>query len=1035
VSFRRSASRMLTLLVGVGTLWAAQAQAQQVAGTGAVTGVVTNAETGEPLSGVQVVLEGRRLGAVTGQNGRYMITGVPAGTYAVVAQMIGRSIERQEAVRVAADATVAVNFQMRSHALSVEGVVVTGVVDPVAGVKLPFTVGRVTAEQMPVPQVTSPVAALQGRVAGVSVVRGSGQPGSGVSIELRTRTGSVIPTNPLIVVDGVILGANSVDIESLDIESLEVVKGAAAASLYGSRASAGVIQIRTRRGSDVELNRTRITARTEHGVNQLARRVPLTNSHIWQVNAQGQFIDANGNVTTDRASRVPQAIAYMDQPWGIPTYDQLGQFFDAGGFATTNATISQNLGTTNWMASLGNYQEKGVILTNDGLTRNSFRLNLDHRLRDNLSIGVSGYHMRSNRDDLSGSPFWDLLMLPPDVDLLKRGADGNLIHQPDSTLAMENPIWRQTSRDNQSSRMRTLANVNARFQPIHGLTFESDLSYDRSDRSQQQYVPKGTPAVNNLDGLDGSLRYDEAITDQLNASIGATYMRNFAGLTARTTVRGSIEREHDEWFWAQGADFNFRDVPRIGASRTITANSGVEEVKANGFFVNTGLDYLGRYIGDVLIRRDGSSLFGVDARWNTYYRVSAGWRMAEESWWPFQDITEFKINASQGTAGGRPYFSHRFETVSVASSGAITRDNLGNRFLRPEHTTEREYGLTAILRNRYSLQLTHAFQTTEGQLVQIPQPAVSGFFAQWQNSGTVEGRTWEATLEAQLYQSRNLSWSANIIADRNRGRITEWNRPCYQSGVTYRCGGETLGLYYGRKFATSMDELPARWASYADQFQINDEGYVVWVGAGSNPQAANWGTSASLGGRGVLWGHPVLVENEDGQFAQVKIGDRNPDFKVGLGNNVRWRGVSLYGLVDMQVGGQVYNATRQRLYQHDRHANLDQAGKAPEAKKPIQYYHTLYNANNVNSHFVEDGGYIKLRELSARYTLGQNALGTVGLGRLGTERLSLGVIGRNLLTITNFTGFDPEVGNTTLQVDDFGYPNFRTLTAFVEIQF
>jgi TonB-linked SusC/RagA family outer membrane protein len=1031
VSLRGSVRAAVAVLASLGALWSGEVAAQA---TGTITGTVTT-EAGEPLSGAQVTVQGTRLGTVTAANGRFVITGVPTGTYTVVGQMIGRAAERREGVRVQADASVMVNLQLRAQALSIEEVVVTGTVDPVAGVKLPFTVGRISTEQMPVPQVTSPVAALQGRVAGVNVVRGSGQPGEGVSITLRTRTGSVINTSPLIVVDGVILGANSVDIESLDIESIEVVKGAAAASLYGSRAAAGVIQIRTKRGTDVELNRTRITVRTEHGQNQLARRVPLTQSHVWQVNAQGQFLDKDGQVTTERAARVPQAISYMDQPWGIPTFDQLESFFDPGGTATTSATISQNLGSTNWLASVSNYQEKGVILTNDGLNRNTFRLNLDHRLRDNLSVGVSGYHMRSQRDDLSGSPFFDLLMLPPDVDLLRRDANGNFINQPDTTLTMENPIWRQTSRDNQSWRMRTLANLNARFQPVRGLTFETDFSYDRSDRESQQYVPKGTPSIGSIEGLDGSLYMDEEQTDQINASVGATYMRNFGGLNARTTVRGSIERETNDSFWAQGANFNFRDVPRIGASQTITANSEFYQIKANGFFVNTGLDFRGKYIGDLLVRRDGSSLFGAEARWNTYYRASGAWRMAEESWWPFADISEFKLNASIGTAGGRPSFSHRFETVSVASSGAITRDNLGNRQLRPEYTTEREYGFTAILRNRYSLQVTYAHQTTEDQLVQIPQPAVSGFFAQWQNSGTVEGRTLEATLEAQLIQRRNFSWSANVIADRSRGQITEWNRPCYQSGVTFRCGGETLGLYYGRKFVRGMDELPARFDDARDQFQINDEGYVVWVGPNASVRDAQWGTSSTVGGRGVLWGHPVLVENEDGQFAQVKVGDRNPDFKFGLGNTVRWRGLSFYGLLDTQVGGQIYNSTKQRLYQHDRHGDMDQRGKPAELKKPVQYYHTLYNANNFNSHFVEDGGYMKLRELSVRYALGQDLLNNVGLGRLGTERLSLGLIGRNLLTITNFSGFDPEVGNTTLQQDNFGYPNFRTLTAFVEVQF
>jgi TonB-linked SusC/RagA family outer membrane protein len=1005
--------------------------------TGSVNGTVTSAETGEPLSGVQVFLEGTSFGTITQQNGRFILVNVPAGTYAVVGRMIGFGAGRAENVRVQTGATATVNLQLRMQALSIQEIVVTGVVDPVAGVRLPFTVGRISSEQMPVAPVASPLMALSGRMAGVHVVP-SGQPGSGAAIQLRTPTSIQRSSAPMIVVDGVILGASSVDIESLDIESIEVVKGAAAASLYGSRAAGGVIQIRTQRGRDVALDRTRITVRSEMGSSQLARRIPLAEHHYWEVDAQGQFVlapDATGTLSP-RERRVVQPVAFMDQRWGVETYDQLGQFFNAGDFRTHSATISQNLASTNWMASLSNREEGGIILTNDGLTQNTFRLNLDHRLRDNFSLGFSGYHMRNDRDNLSGDPFWDLLMTPRDVNLLATDDEGNLLFQPDPTLAQENPIWRQTSRDNNQQRLRTLANVNARFQPFSGLTFESDFSYDRSDRQFNVLVPKGTPSIGNLGGLAGSMSMEEYRTDQINASASATYLRNFGQLTTRTTGRGVIEREQNTNFWAQGTEFLFLNTPRIGATQNITANSGQSEVRANGYFLHTGMDYAGRYVGDLLIRRDGSSLFGPEARWNTYYRASAAYRMAEEAWWPIAALTEFKLNYSMGTAGGRPEFSDRFELVTVSgTTGAINRSNLGNRFLRPEHTTEREMGLLAILNNRISLQLTYAHAETTDQLVQMPQPAVTGFFAQWQNSGTIEGRTYEATLEAQLVQTPTFAWSANVVADRSRHTITEWNRPCFQSGVTYRCGGETLGMYYGQQFARSADQLPARFADARDQFVTNDEGYLVWVGQNSNWTDANWGTSSTIGGRGVIWGMPVRVENEEGQFANVRIGDRNPKFKMGLGNNVRWRGMSLYALVDATVGGEIYNTTKQRLYQNNQHGDMDQAGKAQETKKPVQYYHALYNANGVNSHFVEDGTFAKLRELSVRYALGSSQLNRIGFGRLGTDRISLGLIGRNLLTVTNFSGFDPEVGGTTLQTDSFGYPNFRTLTAFVEFQF
>jgi TonB-linked SusC/RagA family outer membrane protein len=1025
----------LGAFVALGLALGGPAAAQQTGGT--LTGIVTSEDGGQPLGSVQVQLEGTSFSSITDQNGRYLIPNVPAGTYTVVAQVIGYATGRVENVRVTAGATVANNIRLRIQALAIQEIIVTGVTDPVSGVKAPFTVGRVSMEQMPNPPAASPLSALAGRVSGVHVVTGSGQPGSTTSIQLRTPTSIQRSSAPLIVVDGVILGANAVDIETLDLESIEVLKGAAAASLYGSRAAGGVIQIRTQRGANQALDRTRITARSEIGTSSLARKMDMAQHHFWEVDANGQFVlapDPTGRLS-DRERRVQRAVPFMDQPWGVQTYNQLEQFYTPGNFQTHSFTVSQNTASTNWLATIGHRQEAGVIRTNDGLEQNSFRLNLDHRLRDNFTLGFSGYHMRNHRDDLSGTPFFDLLLLPPDVNLLARDSLGNLMMQPDPTLTSENPIWRQTSRDNNRQRFRTLASVNTRFQPLHGLSFEGNFSYDRSDRQFQQYVPKGTPSIGNLQGLDGSLRYDEQRTDHVNGAIGANYMHTFGGLTTRTSLRGVIEREKAETMWILGERFRFDNVPSIGATIDRSGNSSQEEIRSNGYFWMTGLDYLGKYVGDVLIRRDGSSLFGDLDRWNTYYRASGAYRMAEEPWWPVAPLTEFKLSYSIGTAGGRPNFGDRFETVSVSgTTGAISRSNLGNRYLRPEHTTEQELGLLTILNNRYSLQLAYATSVTRDQLVQMPQPAVTGFFAQWQNSGTIEGHTYEATLEAQLVQTPNLSWSANLVADRSRHKITEWNRPCFQSGVTYRCGGETLGMYYGHRFATSPDDLPARFADFAGQFQVNDEGYLVWVGTGGAWSDAKWGTQQTLGGATVRWGHPIRVE-ENGQVANVRIGDANPSFKMGLGNNLRWRGLSLYALLDATVGNQIYNSTKQRMYQHSRSADLDQFGRAPEAKKPVQYYQTLYNANNVNSHFVESGSFAKLREVSVRYALDQGRLERFGLGRVGMDRVSLGLIGRNLFTFSNYSGFDPEVGNTTLMQDDFGYPNFRTITGMVEIQF
>ena len=178
---------------------------------------------------------------------------------------------------------------------------------------------------------------------------------------------------------------------------------------------------------------------------------------------------------------------------------------------------------------------------------------------------------------------------------------------------------------------------------------------------------------------------------------------------------------------------------------------------------------------------------------------------------------------------------------------------------------------------------------------------------------------------------------------------------------------------------------------------------------------------------------PITLKDEAGNAAVVRIGDGNPDFHFGITNNVTWRALTFYALVDANVGGQVYNQTRQRMYQYGRHADVDQAGKPQELKKPTDYYVALYAANDPTDYFVEDAGFVKLREVSVGYRVPTAWLAR--FGRVGVEGMRLNVIGRNLLTLTDYKGYDPEVGGAVVRLDSFDYPRYRTITGSVEITF
>jgi TonB-linked SusC/RagA family outer membrane protein len=1023
----------------------AQPAAQPAAGR--VTGTVVDSISGRPLAGAQVQLVGLRLGSATGDDGRFAITGIPAGTYTVEVRRIGYTPSVRRGVVVAAGgATPALGFRLSTAALNLQAVVTTGVVDPTSGTRVPFTVGRVSAEQVPVPP-TNAVEALAGRVAGAQIVS-SGQPGSGINVQLRTPSSISKSNAPLIVVDGVILAqtvdAGTADLNSLDIESVEVVKGAAAASLYGSRASNGVIQIRTRRGAGLSEGRTSVTARSEYGQNGIQNLIPFSRHHAFLMQ-NGQYVDGSGNPVA-RDSRVQRAVTerFQDQEFPGGLYNPVRQFFDAGTFGQHSLSLGQNAGRTNFFVTLSNQNTGGILLDAGGYTRNDVRLNLDHRVRDDLRLGVSTYYARSARQDLDDNLFFDLVNQAPDLDLGARDANGRFVFQPDAQSARPNPLYTTTTQDRRTKRSRFLGSVDMRYSPLEWLAFEGNASYDRAERRSDYFLDRDSRTLTQTFDRIGGLEKLTAGTGAMNATGAVNLLGRWRSLTGRGSARALMERENGDRFGYRGNDLlvpgvqNLNNVrSRLPVSADFLEGTPLVEIRTNSYVGTAGADWAGKYIVDGLVRRDGSSLFGPDNRWQTYYRASASWRMAEESWFPLKGlVTEFKPRFSRGTAGGRPSFADQFETYNINATGGLVKATLGNTALQPEIATETEIGLDLIVRNRYSLQVSRARTVTTDQLLLLPLPApAGGFESQWQNAGTLTGNTLEATFEAQLVQRPNVGWTLGIVGDRTRNRITEFNRSCFiTQTIIYRCAGVTLGTMYGGRRITSAAELLGVPEAQRAEFQVNDDGLLVWTGPGRDFRAGAWGQTATIGNRTYGYGLPITLRNADNTAdSTLVIGDGNPTFRWGMSNNVRWRGLTVFALLDAQVGGNVYNRTKQRMYQYYRSADVDQAGKPQELKKPLAYYDALYGANNVNSWFVESGGYLKLREVSVRYALGGRLLAP--LRTVGVRGASVSLIGRNLLQWSDYSGFDPEVGSINTRIDDFVYPRYRTVTGSVQVEF
>lgn len=1050
-------------------------------GTGSVRGTVMEAGTERPLSGVQVFVAGTSLGTLTDQNGRFLLVNVPAGQQAVRASLIGYG-DAERAVEVVAGQTAAVNIRMESEAIAMQEIVVTGVAGATIQAKVPFDVDKLNVSDDPVPALSA-ASAIQGKAAGVRVVSGTGQPGQPPSITLRGATSlnaSGRDQGPMVIVDGVIVSGNQralADIDPSSIESIEIVKGAAAASLYGSRAANGVIQVQTRRGQQLGQDATRYTARTEYGTSDLPNAISLNQSHAFRMDpGQTTFVDANGN-PVDWKDAVPEtrnnSRLFHDNPFPGQTFDQIRRFFNPGDVIQNFIAAEGRLGSTNYFASFSNLDQGGIVRFMDGYNRQNFRLNLDHGVRDDLQISASTFYSTSWQDLLDSGggagAFFNLTFVPPNIDLLEIDpATNELRVNADPRSLEDNPLYEIRYRDQERERRRFMGSALVRYAPVSWFDMEANLSYDRNNQNTERFYPKGYArgAVDPSGLVEG--RYDQWFDadEAINGSLTASFRRNFGALSTSTRARYLYESGTETGFNSGGLDLIVAGVPSLGVVQGEKfIGSYRQDVRSEGYFLISTFDFADKYILDGLIRRDGSSLFGAEERWQTYYRLSGAWRMGMEPWFQMPGVDELKLRASYGTAGGRPRFSAQYETYSVGG-GSLSAATLGNRNLKPEFSREIEVGLDAELFNRASIGLTYADSRTEDQILLVPLPSYAGFRNQWRNAGTLESTSWEGSLDANLVQTDNFTWSGRFLIDRSKTTIAALNIPPYQTGSSsayFVREGEQMGTFYGHKFATSCAELPANAQQFCDQFRKDQNGYFVWTGGADIRSAVgpdgiagtdddSWGTKCAAGvastvrnSIGCEFGMPVYASCTDAQTGEptefCAIGNTQPDLNLSFANNLDWRGLQLYALFDSSLGFNIYNQTIQWAYREERAGPVDQAGRAEADKKPVGYYVDLYDINAVNSNFVEDGSFVKLRELALRYTFGADRLGAMRIP--GADRLTLALIGRNLLTWTDYTGYDPEVGNpfssfgsaSIDRFDGYQYPNFRTLTASVEITF
>lgn len=1003
-----------------------------------ISGKVTSIEDGSALPGVNVVLQGTTTGTVTDINGEYSLS-VPSSGGTLTFSFIGLANEEVEI-----GSRSIIDVQMSPDVTELSEIIVTGVAQGTSVKKLGFSIGKIDEKTLQEVPATDPANALRGKVSGVQVVQPSGLPGTAPTI--RIRGSSVINSGsngPLIIVDGIITSNSLADINMNDVESIEVIKGAAGAALYGSLAGNGVVQIRTKRGAD-KPNTTRVTFRNEFGFTNLQNLYPLSNSHFYELDDSGDFVLTN---PADPVTRIQEADQIMDNPYPR-LFDQQEEIFGSRNFMNNVLQIATSSNMTDVYFSFDNLENEPTIEGLQAYERRTARLNVDHiidRFRVSSSLSFSNSIGPNATERSQGGFIYGTLLVEPDLDLRTPADDG----QPFSpSLRFNgngvNPLYNSHVQDWDINRDRFLGTGLMSYDITDDLKVEGQYSIDRLWRTITNFQPIDYLTPSNPDGTGGSLSESEYQNTAQVYTASLYYNKTFGDLSTKFSLRYQFEDYDTDYLSVGGSNFALGGIPQFDAldQTTVQATSEVTEVKAENVFFNVSLDYKDKYIVEGLIRRDGSSLFGEEERNQTFGRASAAYRITEDI--NINGIQEWKVRASYGVAGDRPNFTYQYETFSL-SSGTATKNTLGNKNLKPAILKELELGTNIDFLDRFNFEFTYSKTVAEDNIFNVPLSGAAGFGSQWQNAGTLETDNYEFALGAQIIDKPNFNWNVSLVGNHYKSTITELDVPEFNLGGSTTAGmfriteGGIYGEMYGNVHATSLSQLQTdangdimNVAGYVEgettntqvnDYTINRYGYVVLTdGIGTPTESA-----------------VLLYDTETGQPVDKVIGNGLPDILLGLNSTITYKNFSLYFLLDAQLGGDIYNATKQLLYFNERHADLDQAGVAVEERTAAPFWtNSLYNGNNPTAHFVEDATYLKVREINLSYNIGNNVMESLGIENIFYDA-KISLIGRNLFTFTDYSGFDPEVAlgsrATNFRVDSFTVPIYRTFSASLQLRF
>lgn len=940
---------------------------------GTVQGTVMDAGSGQPLASAQVRIAGTAMGALSDAAGRYTIPNVPTGRRVVIARRIGYGEARRE-VEVSSAAAVTADFAMSASATTLGEVIVTGTAAPTQRRAVGTSIASVDSTAISKSNAVTVDQALQGKIAGAQITQNSGTPGGGgVSVRLRGTSSFISGSDPLYIVDGVIVDNSSAtlrelgsrgnvqnrlaDLNPADIERIEVIRGAAAAALYGSRANNGVVQIFTKRGA---AGRSRITAQTRVSRNELPRTLRINNYPF----------DIQGNPVT----RVDiQELIFRD----ATTFE-------------SNLSVDGGNELTRYYVN-GTWSEEDGIQRGEASSRRGGRVNITQQVRPQLTLDLGANFVNTHNDFMvNGEQLGVLtafLFNPTTYD--PRPVSGVY---PFGPVLNPNPLLAIDRLKNPQDINRFIGSAQARWNPLDRLTASYTFGYDGYSLEQSEFFPRGAfPAGTAATGLSANAVRNSRI---LNQDLVANYLLDWNDL--QLTTSGGLNYTHQRIRTTAAATTNLIPVVEVVSGATPSASQSIVELKTFGLYVQEQIGWRDRLFLTGAVRWDASSTFGPEERWQIFPKASLSYVISEDDWFrglvPERTVSSLRLRTALGYAGNQPSVLNaysRFDDYASVSfdnkPGVVNSVTLGNAALKPERQREWEVGAdVGLLDERISLEATYYDKLVSDLLFFRPVATSTGYSRQFSAIGSMSNKGWELLARTINVDQPNFRWDMTAVYSRNRNRVEALDIPEFQSASGYPNRvrtGDPVGVFFGSYAARNCQ---------TGAYLLDSLGRLR--PASSLP--ANSAQREALSG-----GSCNSVDNK-------VLGDPNPDWlgsllnEFQLGTSLRMR-----VLLDGTFGNEVMNLSRRirdlgvTLNNSENEAEFLPYGD-PRKLPPGYFARRL----GIFSEYVEDGSFVKLREVSASYTFTHPTV-----RRYFADGIELTLSGRNLYTWTDYSGYDPEV--------------------------